>query len=71
MYVALYYFATEMDEVGHTVFTPIDLFLGHFKEVKLLEHSLSVKVGKERLYTFYKSEWHAYNVGWPLQVPPN
>lgn len=42
------------------------MVLGHFKEIKVHIHNLSVKVRKGKM-TFYKSECPAYNVRWPLE----
>lgn len=62
--VALYCSVTETDEMGQTVSATVNLVLGHFKEIKVHGHNLSVNVKKGKIGTFHKSEWPAYNVGW-------
>lgn len=63
--VALYYSVTETVGMGQTVFITIILVLGHFKEIKVHRHNLSVKVRKGKMETFSKSEWPTYNIGCP------
>jgi hypothetical protein len=51
---ALYYSVTET----------INSVLGHFKEIKVHRHNLSVKIRKGKMETFYKSEWPIYDAVW-------
>lgn len=54
---------TEMDSMGQTLSTPLDLILDHFGEVKMQADDLSVNVRKDRLTIFGRSEWPTFNVG--------
>lgn len=45
--------------------TPLTIPLDHFKDVKTGGFNLSVEVQKGKLITFCRSEWPAFDVGWP------
>ncbi|XP_073864707.1 uncharacterized protein [Macaca fascicularis] len=51
--------------MGNTQSTPLSLLTNNFKEVRARGHDLGMEIRKGKLITLCRSEWPAFDVGWP------
>ena len=51
--------------MGNTQSTPLSLLTSNFKEVRARGHDLGIEIRKGKLITLCRSEWPAFDVGWP------
>ena len=51
--------------MGNTQSTPLSLLTSNFKDVRARGHDLSMEIRRGKLITLCRSEWPAFDVGWP------
>ena len=56
---------TNYYRMGNTQSTPLSLLTSNFKEVRARGHDLGIEIRKGKLITLCRSEWPAFDVGWP------
>lgn len=59
---SFYLYWTLRDTMGETDSHLLNIILAHFKEIGARAHDLSVYVKKEKMTTYYTSEWPTFDV---------